>query len=150
MDLGRGTKTIGKNCEGEGNHPQEELKCFEVLGTGNSWLMLRSLLDWAARSCSVWLGGFGLSVTVTAQPGASSTTGVQVKAVELAGCNWVHGDVLDGHFVPNITIGPRVIAALWPMTDLSLDVHLSNRHSFLYDSFCLSVYCSEWASRCDL
>lgn len=49
---------------------------------------------------------------------------VQVKAVELAGCDWVHVDVMDGRFVPNITIGPLVVDALRPVTDLPLDVHL--------------------------
>jgi len=45
MDLGRRTKTKGKNCEGEGNHPEEELECSEVLGTRDSGLLLISLLD---------------------------------------------------------------------------------------------------------
>ncbi|KAL9684322.1 hypothetical protein QQ045_021758 [Rhodiola kirilowii] len=50
--------------------------------------------------------------------------GEQVKAVELAGCDWIHVDVMDGRFVPNITIGPLVVDALRPITDLPLDVHL--------------------------
>lgn len=50
--------------------------------------------------------------------------GEQVKAVELAGCDWIHVDVMDGQFVPNITIGPLVVDALRPVTDLPLDVHL--------------------------
>ncbi|XP_022137645.1 ribulose-phosphate 3-epimerase, chloroplastic [Momordica charantia] len=53
-----------------------------------------------------------------------SKLGEQVKAVELAGCDWVHVDVMDGRFVPNITIGPLVVDALRPVTDLPLDVHL--------------------------
>jgi len=44
--------------------------------------------------------------------------------VELAGCDWIHVDVMDGRFVPNITIGPLVVDALRPVTDLPLDVHL--------------------------
>jgi ribulose-phosphate 3-epimerase len=48
----------------------------------------------------------------------------QVKAVEEAGCDWIHVDVMDGRFVPNITIGPLVVDALRPITDLPLDVHL--------------------------
>ncbi|PQQ20509.1 ribulose-phosphate 3-epimerase chloroplastic [Prunus yedoensis var. nudiflora] len=48
----------------------------------------------------------------------------KVKAVELAGCDWIHVDVMDGRFVPNITIGPLVVDALRPVTDLPLDVHL--------------------------
>lgn len=50
--------------------------------------------------------------------------GEQVKAVDDAGCDWIHVDVMDGRFVPNITIGPLVVDALRPVTDLPLDVHL--------------------------
>ncbi|PKA59363.1 Ribulose-phosphate 3-epimerase, chloroplastic [Apostasia shenzhenica] len=50
--------------------------------------------------------------------------GEQIKAVEVAGCDWIHVDVMDGRFVPNITIGPLVVDALRPVTDLPLDVHL--------------------------
>ncbi|KAK3406335.1 hypothetical protein EUGRSUZ_K02489 [Eucalyptus grandis] len=50
--------------------------------------------------------------------------GEQVKAVDVAGCDWIHVDVMDGRFVPNITIGPLVVDALRPVTDLPLDVHL--------------------------
>ena len=44
--------------------------------------------------------------------------------MELAGCDWIHVDVMDGRFVPNITIGPLIVDALRPVTDLPLDVHL--------------------------
>lgn len=44
--------------------------------------------------------------------------------MEVAGCDWIHVDVMDGRFVPNITIGPLVVDALRPVTDLPLDVHL--------------------------
>ena len=47
-----------------------------------------------------------------------------MKAIEAAGCDWVHIDVMDGRFVPNITIGPLIVEALRPITDLPLDVHL--------------------------
>ncbi|XP_056170863.1 ribulose-phosphate 3-epimerase, chloroplastic-like isoform X1 [Syzygium oleosum] len=50
--------------------------------------------------------------------------GEQVKAVDVAGCDWIHVDDMDGLFVPNITIGPLVVDALRPVTDLPLDVHL--------------------------
>jgi ribulose-phosphate 3-epimerase len=48
----------------------------------------------------------------------------EVKAVEAAGADWIHVDVMDGHFVPNITIGPDVVKALNEATSLPLDVHL--------------------------
>ncbi|WP_439816314.1 ribulose-phosphate 3-epimerase [Zavarzinia sp. CC-PAN008] len=50
--------------------------------------------------------------------------GEEVRAMEAAGADWIHVDVMDGHFVPNITIGPMVVAALRPVTTLPLDVHL--------------------------
>lgn len=49
---------------------------------------------------------------------------LQVKAIDEAGCDWVHVDVMDGRFVPNITIGPLVVDALRPVTEKPLDVHL--------------------------
>jgi ribulose-phosphate 3-epimerase len=48
----------------------------------------------------------------------------EVKAVEQAGTDWIHVDVMDGHFVPNITIGPDVVRAIRKTTTLPLDVHL--------------------------
>jgi len=50
--------------------------------------------------------------------------GEEIKAVEAAGADWIHIDVMDGHFVPNITIGPLVVKAARQATDLPLDVHL--------------------------
>ena len=53
-----------------------------------------------------------------------SRLGNEIKAVESAGADWIHADVMDGHFVPNITIGPLIVEAIRRVTSLPIDVHL--------------------------
>jgi ribulose-phosphate 3-epimerase len=53
-----------------------------------------------------------------------SRLGDEVRAIDVAGADYVHIDIMDGHFVPNITIGPLVVGAVRPITELPLDVHL--------------------------
>jgi len=50
--------------------------------------------------------------------------GDEIKAVEAAGADWIHADVMDGHFVPNITFGPLIVEAVRRVTSLPIDVHL--------------------------
>ena len=53
-----------------------------------------------------------------------SKLGEEIRSLEAAGADWIHVDVMDGHFVPNLTIGPDVVKALRPHTSLPFDVHL--------------------------
>ncbi len=53
-----------------------------------------------------------------------SKLGAEIKDVEAGGAAYIHVDVMDGHFVPNITIGPLIVEAIKPITNLPLDVHL--------------------------
>ena len=50
--------------------------------------------------------------------------GEEARAIEAAGADWLHVDIMDGHFVPNLTIGPSVVKALRPHAKIPLDVHL--------------------------
>ncbi len=61
-----------------------------------------------------------------------SRLGEEVRAVERGGADYIHVDVMDGHFVPNITIGPLVVEAVRKVTPLPLDVHLMISHPDRY------------------
>ncbi|WP_027408178.1 ribulose-phosphate 3-epimerase [Anoxybacteroides tepidamans] len=58
--------------------------------------------------------------------------GDEIRDVEQGGADYIHVDVMDGHFVPNITIGPLVVEAIRPITKLPLDVHLMIEHPDRY------------------
>ena len=71
----------------------------------------------------------------------------EVKEVEEAGAKFIHIDVMDGHFVPNITMGPIVVKALRPVTDLPLDVHLMIENPDQYiESFAKAGACLLYTS----
>lgn len=61
-----------------------------------------------------------------------SKLGQEIKDIEASGADWVHVDVMDGHFVPNITIGPLVVKSIRPITRIPLDVHLMIKEPLKY------------------
>jgi len=64
-----------------------------------------------------------------------SKLGEEIRAVEEAGADWIHVDVMDGHFVPNITVGPLIVKAVKKVTKLPVDVHLmiENPQNYIED-----------------
>ncbi|NDI33463.1 ribulose-phosphate 3-epimerase [Chengkuizengella sediminis] len=61
-----------------------------------------------------------------------SKLGQEVQELESSGADWIHVDVMDGHFVPNITMGPLVVESIRPHTSLPLDVHLMIQNPDVY------------------
>ncbi|MEM9191023.1 MAG: ribulose-phosphate 3-epimerase [Myxococcota bacterium] len=70
------------------------------------------------------MGSKGLTIAPSILSADFGRLAEEVRAVEKASADWIHVDVMDGRFVPNITIGPPVVKALRGVTDLPLDVHL--------------------------
>ncbi len=70
------------------------------------------------------LGGFMKLIAPSILSADFARLGDEIKAVEAAGADWIHVDVMDGHFVPNITIGPLIVEAVRSVTSLPIDVHL--------------------------
>ncbi|KAG6557790.1 hypothetical protein Mapa_000557 [Marchantia paleacea] len=109
-------------------------------GTSSIWGSKQSLSTQSSKAGSFVTRGAVPKITATARvdkfskddiivsPSILSANfarlGEQIKAVDDAGCDWIHVDVMDGRFVPNITIGPLVVDAIRPTTELPLDVHL--------------------------
>jgi ribulose-phosphate 3-epimerase len=77
----------------------------------------------------------GIAICPSILAGDFSRMGEEMTRMQEAGADWIHVDVMDGHFVPNITIGPPVVESLRGATDLPLDVHLmiENPEKFIPD-----------------
>src|SRR5512139_1696935 len=71
-----------------------------------------------------FMGGFMKKIAPSILSADFSRLGDEIRAVEAGGADYLHVDVMDGHFVPNITIGPLVVEAARKVTGLPLDVHL--------------------------
>jgi ribulose-phosphate 3-epimerase len=56
----------------------------------------------------------------------------QIRMVEIGGADWIHCDIMDGHFVPNITFGPSLVKAAHKVTNLPIDVHLMIKNPYKY------------------
>ena len=70
--------------------------------------------------------------------------GEEIAAVAAAGADFIHVDVMDGHFVPNLTIGPLVVSAIRKATTLPFDVHIEHFSENIYSNW-LSTRCKAFA-----
>jgi ribulose-phosphate 3-epimerase len=94
--------------------------------------ILSNLDDLYVRSCYTIcifsIGNIQMAHTIEIAPSILSADfsqlGEEVKAIEHAGADLIHLDIMDGHFVPNITFGPQIVKALRPLSKLPFDVHL--------------------------
>ncbi len=91
-----------------------------------AWFVMADVLQLAAGQANCYLAA--MQQTTRIAPSILSADfaalGDEVRAVSAAGADYIHIDVMDGHFVPNLTIGPAVVAALRPHSELPFDVHL--------------------------
>ena len=99
-----------------------------ILGCFLSWLI--SLLAKREDFCTSFSGdvlgktGSGVIVSASILSADFSNLGESIRLVDVAGADWLHIDVMDGSFVPNITLGPVVISSIRKCTNMFLDVHL--------------------------